>query len=551
MPYLIYAPETPDERIHELRAGVNSIGRERDNSIVMMHGSISRHHAEITIADDGVTIRDLNSKNSTFVNEVKIESSSLNHGDLLRFGKVVCKFASDRPQSSASVGVDDDEFQMPILRRLSPEKTRTAMEELLDLEGTERTVLKLRHQDRESRAMDKLKILLDISKQLSSPEEPEHLLEKILNLLFEIMNVDRAAILLIERQSGELELKTVKSRSGIPVDSQFCSKRIINFACKKGDAILTADAFHDPRFERSESIIAQSVHALMCVPLKPREEAIGVLYVDNVSMSNIYSDEDLEFLTCIANQAAIAIENSQLYQKIQSEAILRDKLERFFPPAVSQKIRETQELNIVDTEVTALFADISRYTEISAKMEPRQVIEMLNEYFTVMVEEIVFPYEGTLEKYIGDALLAVWGAPYWKPDDADRAVRAAIEMQLAVCRFNQQWVRRQNEPIDIHIGLNTGKVAAGNIGSKKLIQYALIGDTTNVASRICNVARAGEIVISQSTLDRLQDRHFPLEDMGLQKVKGKDEPLQLYRVLWNQGDSVATFPPFSDGSNSQ
>jgi adenylate cyclase len=106
-------------------------------------------------------------------------------------------------------------------------------------------------------------------------------------------------------------------------------------------------------------------------------------------------------------------------------------------------------------------------------------------------------------------------------------------MQRAVCRLNEQWVQRRNLQIQIHIGLNTGKVAAGNIGSQKLIQYATIGDATNVTSRICSAAKAGEILISQSTLDRLSAGTVPLEKIPPVIVKGKDQPLQLYRVLWN------------------
>jgi adenylate cyclase len=242
----------------------------------------------------------------------------------------------------------------------------------------------------------------------------------------------------------------------------------------------------------------------------------------------------VEFLSALANQAAIAIENSHLYNKMQAEAVMRDKLERFFPQAVSRKLREEGHLDIVETEVTALFADISDFTTMSSTMEPRQVIEMLNEYFQVMVEDIVFRYEGTLEKYIGDALLAVWGAPYQKPDDVEQAVRAAIEMQRAVCHLNQKWAKRRNLQIQIHIGINTGKVAAGNIGSKKLIQYATIGDTTNVTSRICNAAKGGEILISQSTFDKVTEQSLPLEKMPPTMVKGKEQPLQLYRLLWNQ-----------------
>ena len=411
-----------------------------------------------------------------------------------------------------------------------------------DLDRTGGSILKLRPQDSDRRAVDKLKILLEVSKQLASPEQPERLLEKILELLFEIMNVDRAAILMVNQATGQLECKAVKLQAGISAQEHFYSSKIANFVCEHGKAVLTADAFNDQRFNRSESIIAQAIHASICVPLKPREAVIGVLYVDNLSSSNLYSDEDLEFLAALANQAAIAIDNSQLYKKMQAEAVMRSKLERFFPQAVSKKLREEgSDLEIVETEVTALFSDISGFTKMSSTMEPRQVIEMLNEYFQVMVEEIVFRYQGTLEKYIGDSLFAIWGAPYQKADDSDQkaddpaqALQAAIEMQWAVQRLNQKWVRQGKQPIQIHIGINTGKVAAGNIGSKKLIQYATIGDTTNVTSRICNIAQAGEIVVSHSTYERLKALDLPWEKMPPIRVKGKEQPLQLYRLLWKQ-----------------
>jgi adenylate cyclase len=542
VPYLIYEPDTPNERIYELRFGINTIGREKDNSIVMTHGSLSRQHAELTIGYDRVAITDLHSLNGTFVNEVKTDRCELKDGDLIRCGSVIFKFV-DRLRHYKQEPLEDKDAQLSIIKQVSPEPTHMVMQELLAQDGTNSSVIKLRQQNAGQRAVDKLKILLEVSKQLSTPEEPDQLLEKILDLLLEIMNVDRAAILMVNGATKHLEGKAIKLRSGILNDYQFYSTKITDFVRHKGEAILTADARSDKRFSDSDSILVQAIHASMCVPLKPRDEVIGVLYVDNLSLSNVYSDEDVEFLTALANQAAIAIENSQLYKKMQAEAVMRDKLERFFPEAVSKKLREEGNLEIVETEVTALFSDISSFTQMSSTMQPRQVIEMLNEYFKVMVEDIVFPYEGTLEKYIGDALLAVWGAPYQKVDDADRAVRAAVEMQWAVRRLNQEWVKQRKQPIQIHIGLNTGKVAAGNIGSEKLIQYAHIGDTTNVASRICSAAEADEIVISQSTFDKLRNPNLPLEKLPAIKVKGKDEPLELYRVLWEQLPSVA--PPVS------
>ncbi len=534
MPYLIAKSEPNNQESYKLSSGSNTIGREINNSITVIHKSLSRHHAQVTITNDRVILKDLGSLNHTFVNDAKIDQCELKDGDLIRLGSVIFEFVSDDDKITQNI-IKDNDSNFSIVSRLSPEKTRVEIQELLhhDSLAYQGSALKLREKETGQRSVDKLKILLEVSKQLSSPDEPDHLLRKILDLLFEIMNVDRAIILMVNQETGMLEEKAVNSRTGIPTHERFYSKRITNFVHQKGDGVLIADAAIDQRFSNSQSVLQQEIHASMCVPLKPREEVIGVLYADNLSRANIYSQEDLEFLTALANQAAIAIDNAQLYQKMQAEAVMRSKFERFFPEPVSKKLKEEGNLEIIDTEVTALFADISKFTEMSSLMKPRQVIEMLNEYFQVMVEDIVFEYEGTLEKYIGDALLAVWGAPYCQPDDADRAVQAAIAMQRAVIHLNQDWFKRRNLEIQIHIGLNTGKVAAGNIGSQKLIQYATIGDTTNVTSRICSAAQEGEILISQSTLDKLKNKTLPLEKMSPVKVKGKDQPLQLYRLRWD------------------
>ncbi|MDZ8053349.1 MAG: adenylate/guanylate cyclase domain-containing protein [Aulosira sp. ZfuVER01] len=544
MPYLIYAPNTPQEKHHLLKFGLNTIGRSGDNNIVIADESLSRYHAEITIAENRSIIKDLQSLNHTFVNQSKIDQYELKDGDLIYCGNVELKFvdkinATPIPATAhfqpASINGQDDKISIPetIVKQFSTEQSRFKMQDLLDSPGRGDSLLRLSHRGSNQRTVDKLKILLEVSKQLSSPEEPDRLLEKILDLLFEIINVDRAVILMVNETTKQLEHKAVKLRSGVSSENQFYSKNITNYVYKNGNAILTTDACLDQRFNDSESVFVQTIRASMCIPLKPREEVIGVLYVDNLSLSDVYSDEDVEFLSALANQAAIAIDNANLYKKIEAEAVMRNKLERFFPEAVRKKLKEEGNLGIVETEVTALFADITNFTKMSSTMQPRQVIAMLNEYFEVIVEEIVFRYEGTLEKYIGDALFAIWGAPYSKADDAQQAIQAAIDMQWAVLRLNQQWVQQGKQPIQIHIGLNTGKVAAGNIGSEKLIQYATIGDTTNVTSRICNVAQAGEIVISQTTFDRLKAMNLPCEKMPLVQVKGQDQPLQLYRLLWN------------------
>ena len=529
----------PNQSTHDLHDGVNTVGRGFDNSIIVEDEarSLSRHHAEVIVQGQTVLVRDLKSSNGTFINNQKISEQELKIGDTVRFGSVsfiLQETATTQPIPLTAKPLPSD---ISILVRVTPEQSRNTIQQLLtNMPNAPHSgsVLLLPEQEENQRTATKLKILMEISNQLTAPQSYAILPQKILELLFQVMRVDRAVLLLANENTGELEVHAVKTRTGINPSQDFYSKRIVQYVYEQRTGILTDNAGMDNRFDSSHSIIRQSICAAMCVPMVVSAKTLGVLYVDNLSLINLYQKEELEFLTILANQAAIAIENANLYRRMQMETAQRARLERFFPQAVTRKISEIGDLGIVETEVTALFSDISGFTEMASQMQPRQVIELLNEYFKVMVEDIVFRFEGTLEKYIADALLAVWGSPYRQDDDAHRALQAAIAMQWAMSELNDKWRKEgRYRQIQIHIGLNTGLVAAGNIGSDKLIQYTNIGDTMNVASRICNVAKAGEIVISQATLDMVKKiTPPPVEALPPVMVKGKSQPLQLYKVLW-------------------
>jgi class 3 adenylate cyclase len=216
---------------------------------------------------------------------------------------------------------------------------------------------------------------------------------------------------------------------------------------------------------------------------------------------------------------------------LHTEAVGKERLARFLAPEVLEQVIAAKELRLgaVEREVTVLFSDISGFTAMSSTMTPDEVVRLLNDYFPTMVD-IVFRHGGTLEKYIGDALLAIWGAPVPMEDHAERAVRAAIEMQGAVAELNARWAREGRRTVAIHVGLNSGRVAAGHIGTAEYVQYACIGDTTNVSSRVCSVAQAGETVVSESTRQKLAGAGIDLAALEPVRVKGKDEALQLYRV---------------------
>ena len=296
------------------------------------------------------------------------------------------------------------------------------------------------------------------------------------------------------------------------------SRRIVDWVREQRAAGLFSNTLIDFRLVGSQSVRAAAICSAMAAPLLFDDELLGVIYVDTRVAPDRYDEGDLDFLSAFANLAAAALENTRLRERLETEAVTRNNLMRFFPPTTVRKLQAgsvslRDVFAVADTEITALFADITGFTELSTRMEPR---------------EIVFRHDGTLEKYIGDALLAVWGAPLRQSGDADRALAAAMEMQRALATLALP------VPLKIHIGLHTGPVAAGNIGSSDYVQYATIGEATNLAARICGVAESGEIVLSETTRQQLTSP-VDLVSLGPITLKGRATPLVLHRVVLDAG----------------
>ncbi|AFZ35907.1 FHA domain containing protein [Stanieria cyanosphaera PCC 7437] len=316
MPYLIFRDQNTREKVYKLKFGINKIGRLLDNDIVFSDSSVSRHHAIIEVKPNQTIIQDLNSKNHTFVNEVEISQVILQEGDLISFGNVTLTYDSIyKPQ----VNLVENQQQPIIVKQINSQQNLQIFEALNKTQSSHYSLIKIASKKSEQRILEKLKILLEISKQLCSPEKPEQILNKVLDFLFKVMDVDRAVILLVNEKTKELELKAVKLAYGLDNSGQFYSSKITNLARETGDTILTANAMTDERFKNSKSIVSSSVHASICVPLKTNDRIIGVLYADNLFMPSVYDDEDVEFLACLANQAAAAIHMVNEFDKREQE----------------------------------------------------------------------------------------------------------------------------------------------------------------------------------------------------------------------------------------
>jgi adenylate cyclase len=184
--------------------------------------------------------------------------------------------------------------------------------------------------------------------------------------------------------------------------------------------------------------------------------------------------------------------------------------------------------------VTVLFADIRGFTEFAETHSAKRVVEVLNRFFSELTR-VIFKYKGTFDKYIGDAVMAFYGAPVSYEDDVFRALQTALEMQQIFRQMKERWASEELASLALGIGLNTGEAVVGNIGSEKVMDYTVIGDTANVANRLQEIAGPGHILISQSTYQQVKDQAM-VKAMQPKLLKGKLEPIAIYELKGLVGD---------------
>jgi adenylate cyclase len=533
MPLRLISPD--GTKTYDLRDGVPLIvGRAPTCDLPVFHPTISRRHAELTSDGNVLSLRDLGSSNGTFVNGAKIEKGKAVIDDLLAFGKVGFRlesFGAPTPATSHP-SVERTTIGATIVRQI-PMRDPTAIAPLSIPDtgpgGLTRAVVSPLSAPPSDKSQQKLATLLEVSKGLTRAVDVDTILDKIVGYAYGTLEVDRVAILLID-DHDELVPKIARDKRGGDVPRSV-PQSIARQAVVEKVALLTDNAGEDERFG-GQSIVMQQVRSAICAPLiGSSDRVLGVLYVDNPSITHRFSDDDLEFLVAFAGIAAVAIENSQFAERIRREGIVRSNFERYFAPQLAARIAgsvEATKLGGDKRPVAVLFSDIRGFTALSETMNPDAMATLLTEYFTEMVE-CVFRHGGMLDKFIGDAVMAQWGAPLGNPDDADRAMQAAIDMMKALEELNKRWRAEGRPTLEIGIGLNHGEAFAGNIGSERRLEFTVIGDTVNTASRLCSAAGAGEILLSEEMRKALKSppkltKRPPME------LKGKSQPVPVYRV---------------------
>ncbi len=279
------------------------------------------------------------------------------------------------------------------------------------------------------------------------------------------------------------------------------------------------------------SLEEMSVHSTLCVPLWTGDKIIGLLSLDAMRADRTFTQQDLDVLLAIAHQAAMGIERGRLSQLVESEREMRSYLSKYLDNRIVERITHRtggdDPLAPAERIVTVLFSDIVSFTKMSEGLEPSQVGGFIRDYLTAMTE-IIFAHGGTIDKYIGDAVMALFGAPVPSENSATDAIKAALEMRDRVRDFQPPGGKQG--PLRVRFGINTGLVVVGNFGSARRTEYTAIGDAVNVASRLQTFARPNEICIDEETFAKTGGA-FLVEEIGTVDVKNRAQPIAVYKVL--------------------
>ncbi|HEX5657180.1 MAG TPA: adenylate/guanylate cyclase domain-containing protein [Polyangiales bacterium] len=572
----------------------NSVGRHPNNTVQVLDRIVSKEHCHIDLVNGRYLLRDLGSLNGTYVNGERVHERPLFTGDEITMGStriiVNVDYGREEPPTPGRIsapvpepaGLTQPEVSRPshatpiapppappvaprppvvptnitapqqpaparelskvtIAHGIVESHIRTKLAPLSDQSFLPESLLQDVAQLR--RDYEKLRVSYDLSRAVGVELDIDALLNKIIDRAFDLLPADRGVVLLYD-DKRELTPRSVRTkRKSVGEENVVLSTTIINEVLRDKLGVLSSDASVDARFSGAHSIIMQGIRSSMAVPLLYGTELLGIMVLDSQMAANAFQEKDLQLFQNVANQAAVAIQNSLYAKKLQQEALTRERFQRLLSPAIAEQVMSGK-VEVAKggqlRETTVLFSDIRGFTSLSESRDPQEVVDMLNEYFEQMVD-VVFRYEGTLDKLAGDEIMALYGSPVLHPDDPIRAVRTALDMLEVLEQWNKERQALGKVAVSIGIGINSGPVVAGYLGSSKALEYTVIGDTVNVGSRLCSNAKPGQILVSEAT-EKLLDGLFELHEQPPIPLKGKSKPLRIYAVIGEKGGRALGTP---------
>lgn len=537
--------------------GACTIGRAPDNTIVLDDPRASRYHAHVKSVDDGsfllvdgaVINGELRrSANKVFVNGGAHYEYQLKNGDRITIGASTLRFEQRAEERTTDVRYDDRPLGHTQLVVSANDVMQTVLHS--KTEGMPAVTSPVRDKVMETlqRKANILSALYEMSKTLGSVFDLEAIFAKATDVIFRSTPADRVVALLAEGNGTEnpedVKLNPIAMRARDESLNNHARKlsigrTITRKVMKDRVALLSQDAASDEEFAGVDSIVSQGVRSTICAPLVGESRVHGAIYADRLDPFAAFKPDDLELISAVAAQTAIAVENARAHERLAREEVARANYSRFLPEYVVKQMLENPEsfkLGGVNQTITILFADIRGFTRISEHAPPEKIVGLLNRYFSAMTD-IIFAHGGTLDKYLGDGLMALFGAPTTTPEDASNALNAAVAMQRRLLGINME-LREEGLPeVGVGIGLHTGEVTVGYIGSERRSEYTAIGDSVNTASRLESNAKGGEILVSDVTAKAARARYklHPREPIN---VKNRQQPVILWEVDWQKASGA-------------
>ncbi|HYG81551.1 MAG TPA: adenylate/guanylate cyclase domain-containing protein [Pyrinomonadaceae bacterium] len=533
-----------------------TIGRAPDNCVVLDDPRASRHHAHIRFDDPGYTIVDgvvmngqvKRSANKVFVNGEARYEHQLKDGDRVTIGASTLRFEQQMRERTTDVRYDDKPLGHTQLL-ISANDVMTTVLRTSKAPPSAAPAAAPSERDKELEALrhkaNILTELYEMSKTLGSVFDLNAIFAKAIDVIFRSTPADRVVALLAEGGAGGEDVELIPIAT-LARDEKLeahakkltIGRTITRKVMKDRVALLSQDAAAEAMFAGVESIVSQGVRSTICAPLVAESGVHGALYADRLDPFAAFKPDDLELITAVAAQTAVAVENARAHERLAREEVARANYGRFLPEYVVKQMLENPEsfkLGGVNQTITVLFADIRGFTRLSEHANPEKVVQLLNKYFSAMTD-IIFAHGGTLDKYLGDGLMALFGAPTATPQDATNALNAAVAMQRRVMSINQELRAEGLNEIGVGIGLHTGEAVVGYIGSERRSEYTAIGDTVNTASRLESNSKGGQILLSDATA-RAATSRYPLKQRDPIYVKNRAQPVPLFEVEWESGKS--------------
>lgn len=538
---------------------VCSIGRAPDNTVVLDDPRASRYHAHIKSAEDGsFTLVDgavingqlRRSANKVFVNGSPHYEYQLKSLDRITIGASTLRFEQRAEERTTDVRYDDKPLGHTQLVVSANDVMQTVLHSKPGEILTTSAASPARDKVLEAlqRKANILSALYEMSKTLGSVFDLEAIFAKATDVIFRSTPADRVVALLAEGNGSEnpedVKLNPIAMRARDESLNNHARKlsigrTITRKVMKDRVALLSQDAASDEEFAGVDSIVSQGVRSTICAPLVGESRVHGAIYADRLDPFAAFKPDDLELISAVAAQTAIAVENARAHERLAREEVARANYSRFLPEYVVKQMLENPEsfkLGGVNQTITVLFADIRGFTSISEHAPPEKIVGLLNRYFSAMTD-IIFAHGGTLDKYLGDGLMALFGAPTTTPEDASNALNAAVAMQRRILGINIELSQEGLAEIGVGIGLHTGEVTVGYIGSERRSEYTAIGDSVNTASRLESNAKGGQILVSDATAKAARSR-YKLQPREPITVKNREQPVVLWEVDWQRASGA-------------